>query len=1138
MKSVVAAAEHHGVQTVNKQRRSTMHRPLEPEISASLFFLWRGLCAYRWRVTANGPVLGVTGVVVLVAAAVVGGWAWSTPMTTARGGASAFYEDATLYGVHFVDADEGWAVGDEGVIWHTVDGGQHWERQKSGTRASLRGVHFLTPYTGWIVGRREEFGLGPVGVVLHTRDGGWHWEELCWNQLPPLHGVRFFDERHGVAWGDGNPAFSTGLFQTDDGGRTWYPVAGELAPLCRAAAFRPDAPVGVFAGLGGRWGRWDGIRGHCQRGEADRLALRNWYAVACNGQTSEQAVWYLAGDGGAIYRSNDGGHSWQSISPDWPRAALAVCDFRACAAFGKHVWVAGQVGRVVLHSSDAGQQWQRQELPLPLTVYGAYFLTDRVGWLVGELGVIYATTDGGAHWMIQRVGGTRLAAVCVHARAAHLPLEHLVVWGGGQGYRCAAVVLTCAQERTEGWQEQAQEERWRQAWRNCGGTVLRREWAFPLPLHARHLSPRQILAFWDQYHGGSAAQLLLRRLVWTIRQWRPEIVLADPLDVYGPAEDRLALHAVYEAFCRAADPKCFPEQLQLLGLEPWAPRKLYALTPLGSEPLPLTVNADPPHIDDLLETTSFHPLIAAAPADLAAVAIRQLERWPWPRRGWWLVAHRLHTRPAASGPTSTTPAAPTVSATSAVPSSAQVWQDLEITPSGAARRAPPATSLPITSSDDEELTQRRQWLVVRRKLEEICSQPLSQTQDLAAWLNACQRFLQQLPEEEAPLQAVLLAERCQQAGRWPQARLLHHWVVEQWPGHPAALAASRWLLRYETAEETRWRLGLTSATADLAKNTHALSLDVKSPKTSVTVPMAQAKEIADVAARLQHHLHTEGRWWAWGPLQAEDPTLRLSLLAVRRHLGLTSQAVQLARRWLPSMPEQATAFAATDAARALLASEVWLVEPQRFAVPPLAIQSARRTDSRPLLDGSLEDTCWKDSAAITCQKLAGLLTAPDHHWLTHAYFSWDDQYLYMAVRCSYPADYPHGHLPPRPADARAHNAYAYGQDHVQILLDLDRDGQTCLRFCVNRQGVSTQDCAGDTTWKPRYWLGHAATEQGWTAEWALPWSELGLSRSPSSRLWAIQILRVIPGQGILGLALPSAGDPVATPAALLRFASE
>src|SRR5580700_6942215 len=79
------------------------------------------------------------------------------------------FEDAAIHAVQFIDQSEGWAVGDDGAIWHSIDGGTHWERQKSGTRGSLHGMHFLTPYTGWVVGRVETAnGGGSVGVMLKT----------------------------------------------------------------------------------------------------------------------------------------------------------------------------------------------------------------------------------------------------------------------------------------------------------------------------------------------------------------------------------------------------------------------------------------------------------------------------------------------------------------------------------------------------------------------------------------------------------------------------------------------------------------------------------------------------------------------------------------------------------------------------------------------------------------------------------------------------------------------------------------------------------------------------------------------------------------------------------------------------------
>jgi photosystem II stability/assembly factor-like uncharacterized protein len=57
-----------------------------------------------------------------------------------------------LFDVKFLDSMEGWAVGAEGTIIYTNDGGLHWSSQASGTVHPLERV-FLTGRTnGWAVG--------------------------------------------------------------------------------------------------------------------------------------------------------------------------------------------------------------------------------------------------------------------------------------------------------------------------------------------------------------------------------------------------------------------------------------------------------------------------------------------------------------------------------------------------------------------------------------------------------------------------------------------------------------------------------------------------------------------------------------------------------------------------------------------------------------------------------------------------------------------------------------------------------------------------------------------------------------------------------------------------------------------------
>ena len=70
---------------------------------------------------------------------------------------------ANLHGVHFADVDNGWAVGENGAILKTTDGGDNWTLQTSGVAASLRGVHFVDDDSGWAVGEN--------GTILSFEDG-------------------------------------------------------------------------------------------------------------------------------------------------------------------------------------------------------------------------------------------------------------------------------------------------------------------------------------------------------------------------------------------------------------------------------------------------------------------------------------------------------------------------------------------------------------------------------------------------------------------------------------------------------------------------------------------------------------------------------------------------------------------------------------------------------------------------------------------------------------------------------------------------------------------------------------------------------------------------------------------------------
>lgn len=122
--------------------------------------------------------------------------------------------DVLLYDIHFVTPEQGWAVGEFGVIFTTVDGGKTWSSQKSGVETTLFGVHFTDPQHGFATGIEE--------VLLRTADGGQNWEKV---KVPGREGfvLGLYDVaiQGNIGWVIGDSGM---LLRTTDGGNTWSQV--------------------------------------------------------------------------------------------------------------------------------------------------------------------------------------------------------------------------------------------------------------------------------------------------------------------------------------------------------------------------------------------------------------------------------------------------------------------------------------------------------------------------------------------------------------------------------------------------------------------------------------------------------------------------------------------------------------------------------------------------------------------------------------------------------------------------------------------------------------------------------------------------------------------------------------------------
>ncbi|OPX34490.1 hypothetical protein B1H10_03600 [candidate division KSB1 bacterium 4484_188] len=256
----------------------------------------------------------------------------------------------TLKTVCFVDSLHGWAAGDSGTVIHTIDGGQNWALQNSGTENEIVDIFFLNRQTGWAVSWNISSIFGTI--LLRTQDGGDHWS----NAGDPLvnkfiKSISFSDSVNGYLGG-----LPDVFLQTRNGGLDWTPVRIDTATFSHFPVFN--------------------------------FALYNVnYGFACGGHYD------LAG---VIWRTVNGGQNWsaQGVGPE-PVHQLQIIDSLHIVGVGGDP----EFGSSFVCSTDGGDSWQYQTLGIFGIASALAFRTAAEGWAtLGTVRKFIFTSDTGSTW--------------------------------------------------------------------------------------------------------------------------------------------------------------------------------------------------------------------------------------------------------------------------------------------------------------------------------------------------------------------------------------------------------------------------------------------------------------------------------------------------------------------------------------------------------------------------------------------------------------------------------------------------------------------------------------------------------------------------------------------------------------------
>jgi hypothetical protein len=199
--------------------------------------------------------------------------------------------------------------------------------------------------------------------------------------------------------------------------------------------------------------------------------------------------------------------------------------------------------------------------------------------------------------------------------------------------------------------------------------------------------------------------------------------------------------------------------------------------------------------------------------------------------------------------------------------------------------------------------------------------------------------------------------------------------------------------------------------------------------------------------------------------------------------------------------------AAIDAAAQGMAEE--LRRPRdggsRAARPSL---HALRITAPPMIDGRLDDEIWRRAAVASDFVQRSPNPGQPSLQRTEARIAYDDVALYVAIRA-------YDTAPDSIASQLARrDASGIFSDWVDVMIDSFQDRRSAYRFSVNPHGVKRDiyhfdDGQSDLGWDAIWEAATRIDDDGWTAEFRIPLSQIRFASDGGEQTWGLQFARTI-----------------------------
>ena len=1031
---------------------------------------------------------------------------------------TAWKSEAELTDVFFLNPSLGWAVGAQGVILRTTNGGKQWSEisqapdlvaddislkqklnnMRTGTRTRYTGVVgdsaqsqqqtvrcrfesvcFVDSQHGWIAGGYEVPYVGRTrAVVMQTDDGGQTWQPIRSLVIPRINKIHFTDRLTGWAVGRTGNLFQTGVFHTVNGGQTWSSKSSSKMPGWTDAVNTSQGLLTIdYEGTLGLLRGSDNFEASVIRSES--LPQVNQIKMV-----DKQQGWAV-GEQGSLLRTDDGGRSFSplqfgSSNAADPSARIATLikefDLKTVAVTSRNIWFAGDPGTLLFAVERETGKAIGRRIPIQSRINKIVFADDQHGWAVGALGCILSTSDGGETWALQR-GRNRTSAMLVINSSPHLVgYELFSKYAGQENHLCASVLI--GSNRNDGQRFQAVT----QATDRLGGATTNL-------IHSIDDAPRST-----------------KKLVRLIRSLQPRLIVLNTQSSggvrNGQGDSGKIQLLVNDAIRLAADRNAFDRQIVDAGLKPWQVSRLATRDSVG------TVSID----------------------------ARQL----LPRTGK-LIEDQIAISRAISGQ-------------SVVPAQTLSYRIDELTRNGTLKAGDLLSGLVQDSNTQRSngkhkygnLTSIHQASAKQKTFDQFLKFESNTPQDVLVWRQQVQAFAMKMDSDVAGVWLIQLAERYFAAGKPELAAASTELLVMRWSEHAFAPAALSWLAHYYSSDEfgqieflNRVRTGQLGSGANRVNQSSSVALasantDKDFQATPQVIQAGGVSQLvwAPVKETAKSDLASNGKSGEAG----ETIAVQKQKFLAARNQRAGQYLKQLGRR----DPELAAglqfklmeAQIARQISGKIINENLWANLAQRRdaleagisigAQRELAIGGfTNKTDQpitkltcvaapqRPKLDGKLEDACWKN-AIQTGNVIASTVNLEASQNQTQAnqdvtVMAYDDEFLYVGFVCHKVQ----GHYYNLRKQARPRDPDLSRRDRVELTIDTDRDYRSSFKFVIDHRGWVNESCSGSRGWDPDWYVAQSEDKTTWTVEVAIPLKQIAAEDLGDKTTWAFSIKRKI-----------------------------